>query len=71
VTGTDLTARDDWKAHIGIRSDAEAGLVLPQLPAPSGLRATAGRGQVTLDWEPVAGAAGYLVERAAGVDGRW
>ena len=35
------------------------------LAAPGGLRATPGRGHVMLDWEPVPGAAGYLVHRAA------
>ena len=35
------------------------------LVAPGGLRAAPGRGHVTLDWEPVPGAAGYLVHRAA------
>jgi hypothetical protein len=34
------------------------------LAAPAGLRAVPGRGHVTLDWEPVPGAAGYLVHRA-------
>ena len=34
------------------------------LPPPAGLRATLGRGHVMLDWEPVPGAAGYLVYRA-------
>ena len=34
------------------------------LPPPAGLRATPGRGHVMLDWEPVPGAAGYLVYRA-------
>src|SRR5580692_3763122 len=36
------------------------------LARPAGLRATSGQGQVTLDWDPVPGAAGYLVYRAAG-----
>jgi Glycosyl hydrolases family 39 len=35
------------------------------LPPPAGLRAVPGRGHVMLDWEPVPGAAGYLVHRAA------
>ncbi len=35
------------------------------LAPPAGLRATPGRGHVMLDWEPVPGAAGYLVHRAA------
>lgn len=41
----------------------------PRLGVPAGLTATAGRGQVTLDWEPVEGAAGYLVRRADRPDG--
>jgi hypothetical protein len=36
------------------------------LARPAGLRAVAGKGHVTLDWDPVPGAAGYLVYRAAG-----
>jgi xylan 1,4-beta-xylosidase len=71
VTDTERTARADWEARIGLRSDAEAGLDLPQLDAPDNLRATAGRGQVTLGWEPVSGAAGYIIERGASADGPW
>ena len=44
---------------------------LPSLPAPAGFVAQPGRGQVTLDWEPVDGAAGYLVRRAATPDGEY
>jgi xylan 1,4-beta-xylosidase len=40
-----------------------------RLPAPSGLGAVPGRGHVMLDWEPVPGAAGYLVYRSAGAGG--
>lgn len=55
----------DWEERLGPRAAAEpAGLA-----APTGLRVTAGRGQVTVDWDPVPGAAGYLVYRAAGPDG--
>src|SRR5271154_5806973 len=32
----------------------------------AGLQAVPGQGHVTLDWDPVPGAAGYLVYRAAG-----
>lgn len=71
MTDTTGTAREDWEARIGLRSDAEAGLALPSLDAPGGPRASAGRGQVTLDWEPVDGAAGYLIERAASAEGPW
>jgi xylan 1,4-beta-xylosidase len=72
VTDTIRDARTDWEARIGLRSDAESGLALPKLTAPSRLTAAAGRGQVTLDWDRVDGAAGYIIERAddgAGDDG--
>ena len=58
-------ARADWEARIGLRSDSETGLELPPLAPPEGLSARAGRAQVTLDWLPVDGAAGYIIERAA------
>lgn len=55
-------ARADWDARIHRRNAAadEAGSA-PALPAPEGLSAVAGRGQVTLTWEPVPGAIGYQV----------
>jgi xylan 1,4-beta-xylosidase len=61
-------ARTDWEARIGRRTGAgdAAG---DRLAAPTGLVARPGRGQVTLDWAPVPGAAGYLVHRGSGVDG--
>jgi xylan 1,4-beta-xylosidase len=71
VTEVDRGAWADWEARIGLRSDAEGGLELPLLEAPAALRASAGRGQVTLAWEPVEGAAGYVIERASGADGPW
>ncbi len=62
-------ARADWEERIGRRGvpgqdahHAAAGSLAP----PTGLRATSGQGHVTLDWDPVPGAAGYLVYRAAG-----
>ena len=62
-------ARADWEGRIGRRGvpgqDAHHGAV-GDLARPAGLRATSGQGQVTLDWDPVPGAAGYLVYRAAG-----
>ncbi len=39
------------------------------LPAPAGLAAAPGRGQVTLTWDPVPGAIGYAVHRASTPDG--
>jgi xylan 1,4-beta-xylosidase len=61
-------ARADWAARVGRRTGGvgeSAGLP----PAPTGLRATPGRGQVTLDWDTVPGAAGYLVHRSSTSDG--
>ncbi|MFI6495859.1 hypothetical protein [Nonomuraea typhae] len=59
-------ARRDWQERIHRAS----GEVIPvnrlELPAPEGLRAEPGAGHVTLTWEPVPGAIGYLVHR----DGR-
>ncbi|WP_416903401.1 GH39 family glycosyl hydrolase [Micromonospora echinospora] len=60
-------ARADWEARIGLRRHGGSGR--EALPPPTGLRAVGGRGQVTLDWEPVAGAVGYLVHRADRPDG--
>ncbi len=62
-----MTARADWERRIGRRGlPADEG---GRLPPPSGLRAVAGGGHVTLDWDPVPGAAGYLVYRAEAADG--
>ncbi|MEP7082101.1 MAG: glycoside hydrolase, partial [Chloroflexota bacterium] len=62
-------ARADWEERIGRRSDATVEVAAPRLPAPTGLRAIPGRGQVTLDWQPVEGAIGYVVERGVTADG--
>jgi xylan 1,4-beta-xylosidase len=63
-------ARTDWEQRIYRRltdtRDADAALALP---APDGARAESGAGHVRLSWTPVAGAAGYLIERT-GPDGR-
>ena len=62
-------ARAYWEERIGRRGvpgqDAHHGAAAG-LARPAGLRATSGQGHVTLDWDPVPGAAGYLVYRAAG-----
>ncbi|HLK75285.1 MAG TPA: hypothetical protein VKU77_16740 [Streptosporangiaceae bacterium] len=62
-------ARTDWEERIGRRGapgqDTRHGAAAGLAP-PGGLRATSGQGHVTLDWDPVPGAAGYLVYRAAG-----
>jgi xylan 1,4-beta-xylosidase len=56
-------ARGDWEQRIGRQAVPPRTQV--RLPPPSGLRAVPGRGHVTLDWDPVPGAAGYLIYRAA------
>jgi|HubBroStandDraft_1064217.scaffolds.fasta_scaffold02681_4 xylan 1,4-beta-xylosidase len=62
-------ARADWEQRIGRRGvpgQEEHGGPAAGLARPAGLRAVPGQGHVTLDWDPVPGAAGYLVCRAAG-----
>ena len=61
-------AADDWRARVGrptAAATARAGL----LPPPTGVRAAGGTGHVLLTWEPVDGALGYLVHRAASAGG--
>ncbi|MGW0229357.1 GH39 family glycosyl hydrolase [Actinopolymorpha singaporensis] len=62
-------ARADWEARIATRSDSSRATEPPQLPAPGGLMAEPGVGQVTLRWQPVEGAVGYLVHRADAREG--
>jgi len=63
-----VTARADWERRIGRRGLPGDENGSEWLPPPSGLRAVAGGGHVTLDWDPVPGAAGYLVYRAEAAD---
>jgi xylan 1,4-beta-xylosidase len=65
-------ARAHWAALMGgggaqDRTPGEP--VAASLPAPTGVSAVGGRGQVTVDWEPVDGAIGYAVHRASSPDG--
>src|SRR5437867_2437086 len=67
MSEVDSEARADWLARVGRRRvDRGSGNVLP---APTEVRASPGRGQVTVDWQPVPGAVGYLVLRADDIDG--
>ncbi len=59
-----MGARADWERQIGRRGVPGLGARAGSLPQPGGLRAAPGRGHVTLDWDPVPGAAGYLIYRA-------
>ncbi|WP_426593253.1 GH39 family glycosyl hydrolase [Cellulomonas sp. McL0617] len=58
-------ARTDWEARIGLPSSDAVEHEIPVLPAPTGLRAEPGVGQVTLHWDPVPGAVGYQVLRGS------
>jgi xylan 1,4-beta-xylosidase len=67
-------AQRNWTALMGAggAQDRAPGEAVPaDLPAPTGLVAVAGRGQVTLSWNPVAGAIGYAVHRAPTGSGPW
>lgn len=59
-------AREDWERRVYQRvtdtASADAGLALP---APANLTAEPGCGHVLLSWDPVPGAAGYVIERMA------
>jgi xylan 1,4-beta-xylosidase len=59
-----MGARADWERRIGRRGVPGPAGGMGGLPAPGALRAAPGGGHVTLEWDPVAGAAGYLVYRA-------
>jgi len=64
----DVAARADWEQRIyGRPGDAAAGE--RGLPPVSGVSATPGVGHIRLEWIPVPGAAGYVVERT-GEDGK-
>ncbi|WP_188187890.1 GH39 family glycosyl hydrolase [Nonomuraea sp. SYSU D8015] len=56
-------AHRDWQDRIGQASGEITPAARPALEAPTGLRAVPGGGAVTLTWDPVPGAIGYLVHR--------
>jgi len=56
-----MGARADWERRTGRGGGPGLGARAGILARPGGLRAAPGRGHVTLDWDPVPGAAGYLV----------
>ena len=68
---TDVEARTDWQDRVGRRSAGPSVPAVAPLPPPQRLSATAGRGQVTLDWAPVDAAVGYLVHTSPGPEGPW
>ncbi len=68
---TATSARIAWFEEIGAQVERDRPAPDVSLPPPGDVRVTAGRGQVTIDWSPVDGAAGYLVHRAPTADGPW
>ena len=69
----DAGARAAWEERIGKRSAAGAMSqgqhAAVALPPPDSLVADPGVGQVTLRWQPIEGAVGYLVQRGESPDG--
>jgi xylan 1,4-beta-xylosidase len=64
-------ARHDWERRIYRRvTDAGGADAAWSLPPPPGLRADPGTGHIRLSWQPVPGAAGYLIERLGPADGQ-
>ncbi|HEY7225646.1 MAG TPA: xylan 1,4-beta-xylosidase [Micromonosporaceae bacterium] len=64
-------ARSDWQRRIYRRlTDTSAADEALALPAPARFAVTGAVGHMVLDWEPVPGAAGYLIERTELPDGR-
>ena len=59
------SARIAWFETIGAQTERDRPAPDLELPRPGDVRAVAGRGQVTVSWPPLPGAAGYLVHRAA------
>ena len=57
--------------ELGAQAERNRPAPAPDLPAPRGVAVASGRGQVTVDWRPVEGAAGYLVHRAVAPRGPW
>ncbi|WP_127500841.1 GH39 family glycosyl hydrolase [Actinoplanes solisilvae] len=65
-------ARDNWAALMGGGGAQDRTPGAPRessLPAPAGVTAQVGLGQVTVSWEPVPAAIGYAVHRSASADG--
>lgn len=65
MSTTAEAARQDWERQMAQRADASTALTRSHLLLPpDDVRAAAGAGQVTITWEPVRGALGYLVHRS-------
>jgi xylan 1,4-beta-xylosidase len=71
VGASGSSARIAWFEEAGAQAARNRPAPAPDLPAPEGVVATSGRGQVTIDWLHVDGAVGYLVHHSATPDGPW
>ena len=69
MTEAGTTARIAWFEELGSQTERTNPAPSVSLAAPTGLRAASGRGHVTLDWQPVEGAIGYLVQRGSSPHG--
>jgi xylan 1,4-beta-xylosidase len=65
------SARIAWFEELGAQTERNRPAPSPDVAGPDGVEASSGRGQVTIDWRPVDGAAGYVVHRAAAPAGPW
>jgi xylan 1,4-beta-xylosidase len=63
------SARIAWFATGTAQTERDRPAPAVSLPPPEDVRAVRGRGQITVEWAPVAGAAGYLVHRGPSADG--
>jgi xylan 1,4-beta-xylosidase len=63
------SARIAWFATANSQTERDRPAAPAPLPPPESVWARRGRGQVTIDWSPVDGAAGYLVHRAQSAHG--
>ncbi|MGK2852379.1 MAG: GH39 family glycosyl hydrolase [Candidatus Limnocylindrales bacterium] len=70
MTAVDAShARIAWFETAGAQTERDRPAPAIALPPPVHVQAVRGRGQVTISWSSVPGAAGYLVHRGPGRDG--
>jgi xylan 1,4-beta-xylosidase len=63
------SARIAWFATGTAQTERDRPALPVSLPPPDDVRVVRGRGQVSVEWAPVAGAAGYLVHRGPSAEG--
>jgi xylan 1,4-beta-xylosidase len=65
------SARIAWFDEVGAQTARNRAAPDVVIEAPTAVRTRTGRGHVTVDWDRVAGAAGYVVHRADRPSGPW